>query len=114
VIVTLVVSAPIGISFQVFVIATPLAGGADGKCLIIRSPCTNFILTGSDFALGLSTVDFVERQSEANISININDDDMLEPAEDFMLTFIIVARVTSIRQGNITQATGRILNDDSV
>ena len=63
--------------------------------------------------VGLLNVDFVARQLKVNVSINIMDDDDLEPAEEFRLTFIIVATVSSIQPGNITTATGRILNDDS-
>ena len=64
--------------------------------------------------VGLIIVDFAARQSKANVSINIMDDDDLEPAEEFRLTFIVLAMVSSIKPGNITEATGRILNDDSM
>jgi len=64
--------------------------------------------------VGLVNVAFEARQLKANLSINIIDDNDLEPAEKFKLTFIILARVTSIQPGSFSEATGIILNDDSM
>jgi len=111
---TLEVSAPVGISFEVYVIATPIVNGARRKCVADLTTMYMFYSTASDFMVGLLNVAFEARQLKANVFINITDDNDLEPAEKFKLTFLILAGVSSLQPGNFSEATGVILNDDSM
>ena len=72
------------------------------------------LLAGIDFDFSNATVVFGPSDTQASISIDIKDDEILEQIEEFNLTIIIpeVTKTIGINEGAPFSAVGRILNDD--
>ena len=72
------------------------------------------MLLGSDVVLENKTVTFGAMDMEANIILNINNDNILELEEQFGLTLIVSNRskMIGVEEGALIFATGKIRNDD--
>ena len=65
-----------------------------------------------DYTSGPYTVTFPAGQTNATFNIPINDDDILEGDENFMLTIISSSLPIGITHGTPCEATVTIMNDD--
>jgi len=74
------------------------------------------MLLGSDVVLENKTVTFGAMDMQANMILNINNDNILELEEQFGLTLIVSNRskMLGVEEGVLTSATGRIRNDDGM
>ena len=66
-------------------------------------------------AIGNTTVTFGAMDMQANITLSIINDDILELEEQFGLDLIIsnISKEIGVEEGTVVSATGKILNDDS-
>ena len=65
-----------------------------------------------DYTSGLYTVTFPAGQTTTTLNIPINDDDILEIDENFMLTINQTSLPTDVTHGNPGQATVTIVDND--
>ena len=74
------------------------------------------MLLGSDVVLENKTVTFGAMDMQANMILNINNDNILELEEQFGLTLIVSNRskMLGVEEGALTFATGSIRNDDGM
>ena len=72
------------------------------------------MLLGYDVVLENKTVTFGAMDMQAIIILNVNNDNILEPEEQFGLILIVSNRskMLGVEEGALTSATGRIRNDD--
>ena len=66
-----------------------------------------------DYTSGPYTVTFLARQITATFDVPINDDNIYEINENFMLTIDGTSLPTGVTRGSPGEATMTIVNDDS-
>ena len=76
---------------------------------------TDFHYLEYDFEPGNMTVTFGSMDMYTNFTIKINDDNLLETAEQFNLSIVIpdITKDRGVEEGAPASAIARILNDDS-
>ena len=74
-----------------------------------------YVCLESDFESGNTTVTFGPMDMYTNFTIKINDDNLLETAEQFNLSLFIpdITKDRGVEEGAPVSAIARILNDDS-
>ena len=72
----------------------------------------NVIGGGVDYDSGPYTVTFTAGQTSASVSVPINDDNMLENVEDFMVTIMTGLLPDGVTRGDPGSATVNILDND--
>ena len=72
------------------------------------------IMLDSDVVLENKTLTFGAMDVQANVSLSIVNDDILELEEQFSLALIISnqSKMIGVEEGTLISATGKILNDD--
>ena len=67
---------------------------------------------GVDYDSGPYTVTFAAGDTSASVSVPMNDDDILENVEDFMVTIMTGPLPDGVTRGNPGSATVNILDND--